>query len=70
MPFFEDGNHTDLLEKVRGSDLPVRTLEDLKEEAQVICGKPEKVKFGDEAVSVIKWVDGTIIDMIRKVKNE
>ena len=31
----------DLMEKVKGSDLPVRSIEDLLHEAEKICGKPE-----------------------------
>jgi citrate lyase subunit alpha/citrate CoA-transferase len=58
---------TDLLEKVKGSGLPIKTIEELKEEAEKICGKPQKPKLGDEVVAVIKWVDGTVIDSVRRV---
>jgi len=58
----------DLLDKVRGSGLPLRTIAELKEEAEAICGKPEKVNFEDEIVAAVKWVDGTVIDVIRKIK--
>jgi len=57
----------DLIEKTKGSGLPMKTIQELKEEAEQICGKPEKPVLGDEFVSVIKWVDGTIIDAVRKV---
>lgn len=59
---------TDLLEKVKGSGLPIKTIQELKDEAEKICGKPEKPTLSDEVVAVIKWVDGTIIDSVRKVK--
>jgi len=59
---------SDLIEKMEGSDLPVRTIEDLKDEAEKICGKPTKPDLDDELVAVIKWVDGTVIDAVRKVK--
>jgi len=58
---------TDLLELVKGSDLPIKTIQELKEEAEAICGKPEKPKLGEEVVAVIKWVDGTVIDSVRRV---
>jgi citrate lyase subunit alpha/citrate CoA-transferase len=58
---------TDLLEKVKGSGLPIKTIEELKEEAEKICGKPQKPKLGDEVVAVIKWVDGTVLDSVRRV---
>jgi citrate lyase subunit alpha / citrate CoA-transferase len=61
---------TDLIERVKGSDLPILTIQELKEEAERICGKPEKPKFDDEIVAAIKWVDGTIIDSVWKKTDE
>jgi citrate lyase subunit alpha/citrate CoA-transferase len=58
---------TDLLDKVSGSGLPVKSIQQLKEEAEQICGKPSKPAFTDEIVAAIKWVDGTVIDSVRKV---
>jgi citrate lyase subunit alpha/citrate CoA-transferase len=58
---------TDLLEKVKGSDLPIKTIQELQAEAEKICGKPKKAQFADEVVAAIKWVDGTVIDCVRKV---
>jgi citrate lyase subunit alpha/citrate CoA-transferase len=59
---------TDLIEKLKDSNLPIKTIEELKAEAEAICGKPDKPEFTDEIVAAIKWVDGTIIDVVRKVK--
>ena len=39
----------------------------LKEEAEAICGKPQNIELDDELVAAIKWVDGTVIDAVRKV---
>lgn len=58
----------DLIENVRGSGLPIRTIGELREEAESICGKPEKAKFEDDIVAAVKWVDGTVIDVVRKIK--
>jgi len=58
---------TDLIEKMKNSKLPIKTIQELKAEAEAICGKPERPKFTDEAVAVIKWVDGTIIDTVWKL---
>jgi citrate lyase subunit alpha/citrate CoA-transferase len=49
---------TDLLEKLKGSDLPVKSINELKDEAEKICGKPEKAHFDDQIIAVVKWVDG------------
>ena len=59
---------TDLLEKMKNSDLPIKTIEELKNEAERICGKPEKPEFTDKIVAAVKWVDGTVIDVVRQVK--
>ena len=58
----------DLLEKLQGSGLPVRPIEELKEEAEKICGIPENPVFTDQMVAVVKWVDGTLLDTVWKVK--
>ncbi len=58
---------TDLIEKAKNSGLPIKTIQELKDEAEKICGKPEKIDFSDEIVALIKWVDGTVIDAVRKV---
>jgi citrate lyase subunit alpha/citrate CoA-transferase len=58
----------DLIESVKGKGLPLRTIKELKDEAEQICGKPQKPQFEDEVVAAIKWVDGTVIDVVRKIK--
>ncbi len=61
---------TDLIEKAKAANLPLKTIHELKEEAERICGKPEKPQFTDKVIGVVKWVDGTVIDVIRQVKPE
>lgn len=57
----------DLIKKLKGSKLPIKTIQELKEEAEKICGKAKKPKFKDNIVAAIKWVDGTVIDVVREV---
>ncbi len=59
---------TDLLKKLEGTNLPIKTIFELKEEAERICGKMDFIQLSEEIVAAIKWVDGTIIDVVRKVK--
>jgi citrate lyase subunit alpha/citrate CoA-transferase len=59
----------DLIDSVRDSGLPLKTIEELKEEAERICGKPQKPVFEEDIVAAIKWVDGTVIDVVRKLKS-
>ncbi len=59
---------TDLLEAVKDSDLPIKTIQELKAEAEKICGKPATVEVGEKVIAAINWVDGTVIDVVREVK--
>ena len=58
----------DLIEAVKDSGLPIRTIQELKDEAEAICGKANKPILGEKVIAAIKWVDGTIIDCVREVK--
>jgi citrate lyase subunit alpha/citrate CoA-transferase len=59
---------TDLIESVKRSGLPLRTIRELKDEAERICGKPEKPRLEEDIVAAVKWVDGTVIDVVRRIK--
>ena len=59
----------DLIDSVKGKGLPLVTIEELKDTAEKICGRPEKAAFDEKVVAAIKWVDGSVIDAVRKVKN-
>jgi len=58
----------DLLEAVKDSGLPLKTIQELKEMADEICGVPDKPEFEDQIIALVKWVDGTVLDAVRKVK--
>ena len=58
----------DLLDAVKGSDLPFRPIHDLKAEVENICGgAPGKPSLAEEPVAVVKWVDGTVLDTVWQV---
>ena len=57
----------DLIEKMKNTSLPIKTIEQLKNEAEEICGKPEKPRYTEEPVAIVKWVDGTVIDTVWKI---
>ncbi len=58
----------DLLEAVKDSGLPLKTIQELKEMADEICGVPDKPEFEDQIIALVKWVDGTVLDAVRKVR--
>lgn len=58
----------DLIYATRGSNLPIRPIEEIKLEVERICGgKPEKPTLGERPVAVVKWVDGTVLDTVWQV---
>ncbi len=58
----------DLLEIFKGSLLPVMPIEELKRQAEIIVGKPDTPSFGKEIVGVVEARDGSVMDIIRRVK--
>ena len=48
--------------------LPFKTIEELRDMAYSIAGKPQKVEFGDRIVGIIESRDGTIMDVVRQIK--
>ena len=58
----------DLIEAMKGVDLPFKTIEELRDIAYSIVGEPEKVQFGDRVVGIIEARDGTIMDVVRQIK--
>lgn len=59
---------TDLLEAVKNSGLPLKTIHELKAEAEAICGRPDDPVFTDKPIAVVKWVDGTLLDTVYQIK--
>ncbi|HBV68269.1 MAG TPA: citrate lyase subunit alpha [Clostridiales bacterium] len=58
----------DLIEKLKCTKLPIKTIEELKDEALNIAGKYVLPEFDDEIVGIVESRDGSIIDIINKVK--
>lgn len=58
----------DLIECLKGVNLPLYTIEELRDMAYRITGEPERVEFGDRIVGIIESRDGTIMDVVRQVR--
>ena len=60
----------DLIDSVKNSRLPIKSIRTIKKEVDEICGgKPAKPNLDkNEVVAIIKWVDGTVLDSVFKVK--
>lgn len=59
-------NRKDLIEKLTHTNLPIMTIEELKELAEKMSGKPKSIKTSDGVVAVVEYRDGTVIDVVRK----
>jgi len=51
-----------------GSGLPLKTIRELKDEAEKICGVPQSLSLKTKLLLQLRWVDGTVIDVVRKIK--
>ena len=58
----------DLIEAMKNVDLPFKTIEELRDIAYSIVGEPERVQFDDKVVGIIESRDGTVMDVVRKIK--
>ena len=59
----------DLVDAVKGSKLPIRPLQEIKEEVERICGgKPQRPKLSQRPVAIVKWVDGTVLDTVWQIQ--
>lgn len=60
---------TDLIEKLKDSNLPIYTIEELQQMAYDLVGKPKGITVSDkdeDVVAIIEYRDGSIIDVVRK----
>lgn len=59
----------DLIDCMKGVNLPFCTIEELRDKAYAMVGEPDPVQFDDRVVGIIEGRDGTIMDVVRKIKD-
>ncbi len=57
-------------ERLLNAGLPVLDMEALVARAQSLTGKAEPIEYDDQVVCYVRYRDGSVIDVIRKVKSE
>ena len=63
-------NRPDILKALKEADcVPLVKIEELRDIAYSITGEPQPVEFDDRIVGIIEARDGTIMDVVRKVKD-
>jgi citrate lyase subunit alpha/citrate CoA-transferase len=58
----------DLIKKLKETKLPVMTIQELKALSDKLTGIPKEIEKEDEIVAVVEYRDGTVIDVVRKIK--
>lgn len=59
----------DLIDAYSQTDIPLVTIEELRDMAYEYAGEPKPIEFEDQVVALIEYRDGTLIDVVRKPKN-
>lgn len=58
----------DIAERLKLVGLPILTIEELYQRAVSLVGEPEPIKFEDKIVGVVRYRDGSVMDIVRQVK--
>jgi len=54
--------------RLRDAGLPLMSIQDLHQRALDISGAPMPIEFIDRVVGIVRYRDGTVIDVVRQVK--
>jgi citrate lyase subunit alpha/citrate CoA-transferase len=60
----------DLIDRLTSDRVPLKTIEELRDIAYGITGRPQKPKFTDKVVALIEYRDGTLIDILREIDRD
>jgi len=59
--------HKELRAKLKKAGLDVVDIQELYERAIALCGVPQELKYTDKVVAVIRYRDGSVIDVVRQL---
>ncbi|WP_312645397.1 citrate lyase subunit alpha [Hydrogenoanaerobacterium sp.] len=57
-----------LRKKLADSGLPILDIEELQQKAERLVGVPDPISYTDKVVGVVTYRDGSVIDLIRQIK--
>jgi citrate lyase subunit alpha/citrate CoA-transferase len=60
--------HVDLKKELLRRKLPLKDIRQFRDEITKITGEPKSVEFEDDVVALIEYRDGSIIDVVRRVR--
>ncbi|HEY1846450.1 MAG TPA: citrate lyase subunit alpha [Buttiauxella sp.] len=58
----------ELAERLLEAGIKVVSIEWLRERAETLTGKPQPIEFTDRTIAVVRYRDGSVIDVVRQVK--
>jgi citrate lyase subunit alpha/citrate CoA-transferase len=61
-------NRPELEARLRAARLPVMSIGELHERAITLTGEPEPLQFLDKIVGIIRYRDGSVIDVVRQLR--
>lgn len=56
----------DLYERLKETNLPIKSIAELKAISDNLIGVPEEIKFADKIIGVVEYRDGSVIDFLYK----
>ena len=60
--------HPELKKELQRRRLPVKDIRRLQEEIYALTGRPRPIEFTDDIAALIEYRDGSIIDVVRRVR--
>ena len=58
----------ELREQLKAAGLPVYDIQELKQMAERIAGKPQPINAEGRVVAIVEYRDGSVIDVVRQIK--
>lgn len=58
----------ELAERLQNAGVKVVSIDDLYQRALVLTGKPKPIEFTDRVVAVVRYRDGSVIDVVNQIK--
>ncbi|EAN1271082.1 citrate lyase subunit alpha, partial [Salmonella enterica subsp. enterica serovar Saintpaul] len=58
----------ELAERLQAAGMEVVSIEWLRERAQLLTGQPRPIEFTDRVIAVVRYRDGSVIDVVHQVK--
>jgi citrate lyase subunit alpha/citrate CoA-transferase len=57
----------EVAQRLKRAGIELSTIQELKERAEAMVGKPDELPFKDKVVGIVTYRDGTVLDLIREI---